>query len=284
MQALVAVVVAGACQPVVDAPVDGVAILVPRSTSDIPLGSGAEVEIRMDGVRVGGVEAVKLREGRPDDGTFVARTSPPLRMALEGQARVQAPFASSDTLRGVQAPRLRIAADARAHQVALAGVLHTAAKAGFFEFELVVDGADGANAVPLAVPRSWLPPLPDDVRACGAISIAVELGVDTARGSTEFAPLVEIPAPADCAGGGDACLAAALAAWAASIQARYPHETVATLRVDDEVTIRGLVSALDALRGRDCRLRGALLDGEPVPETCLLWQVIVDTLPSHVGQ
>lgn len=283
VQALLAVAIAVGCQPVVDVPVDGRAILVPRSTSDIPRGSGAEVEIRMDGVRIGGVEAVELREGRPVDGAFVSRTSPPLSAALARQARVHAPPAEPDGLRDVPTPRLHVLADARAHQAALAGVLYTAAKSGFFDFELVVDGADGANAVPLAVPRSWLPPLPDGTHVCVGASITIELGVDTARGFTEGAPPIEIPARADCGPADHGCLdLAGLAAWTASIKAAYPHETAVSVRVDDEVTIQGLVSAIDVLRGRECRLRGALLGGEAVPEACRLWQVVVDTLPPHV--
>jgi hypothetical protein len=73
----------------------------------------------------------------------------------------------------------------------------------------------------------------------------------------------------------------ALAAVARAWKHDYPHETVAFVSAEADIPFATLVATLDTLRGRDCRLAGALA-GEEIPEECLLWQPIVrDREPNH---
>jgi hypothetical protein len=66
----------------------------------------------------------------------------------------------------------------------------------------------------------------------------------------------------------------ALEATATAWKREHPHETVAFVSAEADIPYGTLVATLDTLRGRECRLAGALA-GEAIPEACLLWQPIV---------
>jgi hypothetical protein len=73
----------------------------------------------------------------------------------------------------------------------------------------------------------------------------------------------------------------ALAATARAWKHDYPHETVALVSAEDDITYDTLVATLDTLRGPDCRLAGAMV-GEAVPDTCILWQAIIRDRTSNL--
>lgn len=75
----------------------------------------------------------------------------------------------------------------------------------------------------------------------------------------------------------------ALEATARAWKHDYPHDTVAFVSAEADIPYSALVATLDTLRGRDCRLAGAMA-GEEIPGECLLWQPIVrDRAPNlHV--
>jgi hypothetical protein len=276
-------VVAAACQPVATPPRNAIAVVLPRSSSDTPASGGPELEIDGTEIRLNGIALEILRSGAPIEGAFESRVSSPLQAELLRLSQTTSPGGPTDDLRGVPLRRLRLIAGAHTRQAALAGVLRTATTAGFHEFELAVTGPDGEHGLPISVPLEWLPPLPEGTKIHRPAAIALELGQSGARGIVDGSPPIGIPPRPGCTDDGDGCVDLdRLSAWAESVRADMPHEVAVTLRAEDAVTIQGLVSAMDALRGHGCRLAGAALRGEAIPETCLLWNVIVDAVPPVV--
>lgn len=56
----------------------------------------------------------------------------------------------------------------------------------------------------------------------------------------------------------------------------FPHETVVTISAENSIPMQVLIRTMDAMRGQDCKLIGAMRDGEEVPPECLFWQAIVE--------
>lgn len=274
-----------ACRPVAEPTDDAAPLVLPRSTSDLLAGVGTEVEIATGGIRVAGVALPGVaRAGSPagavTDDAHATRTLPALREALAPHAAAHRPSAARDELRDLPALRMRVVADRRVAFATLADVLRTATDAGYFEFELAVEGNGGGTTIAIAVPSSWLPPLPEGVKVCRESPIFVELTPAGARGLSHDGKPTAIAARDGCVPGSAACLdREALAAFAAQMKADMPHNTVVTIRVDDAVSVELLVATTDVLRGESCRLHGAMVRGEEVPEACLLWQPILETLP-----
>jgi biopolymer transport protein ExbD len=68
---------------------------------------------------------------------------------------------------------------------------------------------------------------------------------------------------------------AALEAKAKELKQRFKHETVVTLSAENHVSMQVLTSAMDAVRGSDCRLL-MLEDSAPMPDECLFFQPVVN--------
>jgi biopolymer transport protein ExbD len=66
----------------------------------------------------------------------------------------------------------------------------------------------------------------------------------------------------------------ALEAKAKEIKQRFKHETIVTLSAENHVSMQVLTSAMDAVRGSDCKLSSLEADA-PMPEACLFFQPIV---------
>lgn len=56
----------------------------------------------------------------------------------------------------------------------------------------------------------------------------------------------------------------------------FPHETVVTISAENSIPMQVLVTTMDALRGGECKLLGAMTSGEEVPPECMFWQAIVE--------
>lgn len=275
-----ALLVATACRPVAAPVDDSTALSLPRSTSDMVAGVGTEVELGTAGILVAGVRVAPLHLDDAGPDIHASSMLPSLRDALVPHAAAHRPTAPRDDLRDVPRLPMRVLADRRVVFAALAGVLQTAAEGGYLDFELAVDGNEGGASIAIAVPRYWLPPLPEGVHVCHEFPIVAELRPDGIRGFGPDGEVHTIAARAGCVPGSSACLdREALAGFAAAMKADMPHETVVTVRVDSAITVELLVATLDVLRGESCRLRGAITEGEEVPEACMFWQAIVDTLP-----
>ena len=68
----------------------------------------------------------------------------------------------------------------------------------------------------------------------------------------------------------------ALEAKAKEYKATAPHETVVTISAENTIPMQVLVSTMDAMRGTDCKLIGAIEGGEEVPPECMFYQPIVE--------
>ncbi len=56
----------------------------------------------------------------------------------------------------------------------------------------------------------------------------------------------------------------------------FPHETVVTVSAENSIPMQVLITTMDALRGGECKLIGALTAGEDVPPECMFWQAVVE--------
>jgi biopolymer transport protein ExbD len=68
---------------------------------------------------------------------------------------------------------------------------------------------------------------------------------------------------------------AALEAKATEYKRLFPHETVVTISAENSIPLESLTRTMDAVRGSNCKLVGAIA-GEEVPPDCLFWQPIID--------
>jgi biopolymer transport protein ExbD len=68
----------------------------------------------------------------------------------------------------------------------------------------------------------------------------------------------------------------ALEARARDLKQQYPHASRVGVTAEGSVSLQTLVRSMDALRGRDCALE-AVHRGERAPDTCLFWDVIVES-------
>jgi biopolymer transport protein ExbD len=69
---------------------------------------------------------------------------------------------------------------------------------------------------------------------------------------------------------------AALEAKAKEYKLTASHETTVTISAENSIPMQVLISTMDAMRGTECKLLGALTGGEDVPPECLFWQPIVE--------
>jgi biopolymer transport protein ExbD len=66
----------------------------------------------------------------------------------------------------------------------------------------------------------------------------------------------------------------ALEERAAELKALFPDDVIVNISAESSIGYGTLVQSLDALRGHECSLDGALL-GEPAPGDCYFWSPIV---------
>lgn len=69
---------------------------------------------------------------------------------------------------------------------------------------------------------------------------------------------------------------AALEAKAAELKALFPEDIQVTLSAESSIEYMTLIQSMDALRGTECSLKGALY-GEREPEGCYFWSVTVES-------
>lgn len=127
------------------------------------------------------------------------------------------------------------------------------------------------TAIVVGTPR-WGGDEPNDgVIYCGGPVLEVAITHDGFFTRDEGTGWMRVGTPAD---GVDPLDHRALEAMARAFKHDHPHETVAFVSAEADIPYATLVATLDTLRGRDCRLAGALA-GEEIPQECLLWQPIV---------
>jgi hypothetical protein len=251
---------------------------LPRSTSDWRLDDAPGIEVRLEPGRlqVAGAPVLVLSHGQAPAGAFVDHLAPAVRDALAPHvetARRDAPVVDIVGLPGVRA---RVLADRDTPAGLFVDTLFTATHAGVVEIELVVDGDGGLRGIPLAVPLAWFPASPGRARTERPASfvLTVERRRITVAGPRDEPRTIEGPAscdpvPAVCHD------LAAIDEVTAQWKRDAPFETVATLRIADDVPLQAVVTLIDALRGPGCRMADAQ-QGAAIPEECRFTQTIVD--------
>lgn len=236
-------------------------------------------------VRVLGDEVQFERESFPAQAkTRVLEGLEKLLRDAATRARAQ-PRDPSDTWVG----RLQIHADAGAPVGSVLDVVVTAYRAGYSEFSLAVEprGGGATTRVPMSVPRQWRGDVvkdPDDpLRAmvgprwvAPAIALIDDTGIEIQVPAQRPAQ-TKAPPPTKWSSASMPLDFDRLESWAKQAAARR-NETAVEVRPADDLTVQAFVSALDSLRGRDCRLQ-ASHQGAPIPDNCYLWQPIVDAQP-----
>lgn len=252
-------------------------ITPPRGTFDLPLRGEPTLRISPTAIFVRDEPVLALTNGRPAPGQFVDHVAPSLRDALAALATSEQALAA--TQKSAWHARLTLLADRSTPSSTLADILFTALKAGFADFDLVVQDGRLLRAQAIAHPFAWLDPDPD-IRYERALEVLFAVHRDSAEVSVARAPARAFPPSRACDPPVATCHdLAAITAFAAELKQRYPNEVVATFRADGEVPLQAVVSLLDAVRGPSCRLSGAIERGEKIPDECLFWQAILDVEP-----
>lgn len=235
----------------------------PQSTADTPVFEASELRISLTEVAVEGEQVFPLTAGRPNPGVFQHHVAARLRKTLLQQAAEDARSAEAD---GEEfGGRLRVLADASVPFGTVADALFSATKAGYREFDLVVGRSHGRVAsIALAPPLEWFGAAAE--RRPEAKPMQVRLVVHPSGVEMTTGKVDEAPQTRDIAG------------RFSELKQLFPHETVATFRVDADVPLQRLVSLMDTARGEDCKLLSAIA-GNGVPTECLFWQPVVDLNP-----
>lgn len=233
-----------------------------RSTVDAPLRESVELRVSPTEVAVEGEHVLTLSEGRPSDSAFDHHVAEPVRLAMLRHARTARERA--DRNQEEWHHRLSLVADASVPFGTIADALFSARKAGYDEFGFVVGSQhQGAAVVYVSPPLAWFEFDLSPTRKAGPLQLSfVVHATDVQVRATDVDETLHVDA---------------VAQRVAALKKQFPHETVATFRVDPDVSLQRLVALIDTVRGENCLL-GAM--GDQVPAACLFWQTIVDTNPS----
>jgi biopolymer transport protein ExbD len=103
-----------------------------------------------------------------------------------------------------------------------------------------------------------------------------QAGADAGKSADSGAPTIALAKPGSPLDDFDRYDYTSLEAEAKKYKDLFPHETVVTLSAENSIPMQVLIKTMDAMRGGDCKLIGAMRDGEEVPPECLFWQAIVE--------
>lgn len=103
-----------------------------------------------------------------------------------------------------------------------------------------------------------------------------QAGADAGKAADSNAPTLKLAKPGTPLDDFDRYDYAGLGAEARKYKDLFPHETVVTISAENSIPMQALIQTMDALRGVDCKLIGAVNAGEEVPPECMFWQAIVE--------
>jgi len=248
----------------------------PRSNTDLRVEGAPGLEISGSAISDDDAVVVPLVAGRPSPDAFTDHVSPVLRRRLETH-----PEAGHGTVAPGQLPngRLVVAADHATPVATLVDVAFTASRAGFARIDLVAYGEHGLVGLPVSLPYAWFPQL-EGVKFERALDLVFVVHGDAVEARLPGASPERFVARASCEPPPAGCHDhEAIAAYVTRVKDLFPHETVATFRIEGDVSLQALVSLMDVVRGGErCRLAGAV-EGEAIPDGCLFWQAVVDLEP-----
>ncbi|PCC74197.1 Biopolymer transport protein ExbD/TolR [Nannocystis exedens] len=100
-------------------------------------------------------------------------------------------------------------------------------------------------------------------------------GAEAGKGTDSKAPTIPLAKPGTPLTDYDRYDYGALEQKAKSYKDLFPNETTVTISAEGNVPMQALISTMDALAGRTCKL-GRALKGENIPADCYFWQPIVE--------
>lgn len=103
-----------------------------------------------------------------------------------------------------------------------------------------------------------------------------QAGADAGKAADSNSPTIALAKPGTGLEDFERYDYALLGAEARKYKDLFPHETVVTISAENSIPMQALIQTMDALRGFDCRLIGAVNAGEEVPPECMFWQAIVE--------
>lgn len=103
-----------------------------------------------------------------------------------------------------------------------------------------------------------------------------QAGAEAGKSADSNAPTIPLAKPGSDLKDFDRYDYAALEAKASEYKRLFSHETVVTISAENSIPMQALTRTMDALRGSECKLMGAMQSGEAVPEECLFWQPIIE--------
>jgi biopolymer transport protein ExbD len=103
-----------------------------------------------------------------------------------------------------------------------------------------------------------------------------QAGAEAGKAADSAAPTLPLAKPGTPLDDFDRYDYAGLGAESRKYKDLFPHETVVTISAENSIPMQVLIQTMDALRGVDCRLIGAVNAGEEVPPECMFWQAVVE--------
>jgi biopolymer transport protein ExbD len=103
-----------------------------------------------------------------------------------------------------------------------------------------------------------------------------QAGAEAGKSADSQAPTIPLAKPGTPLEDFDRYDYAGLEAEAKKYKTLFPHETVVTVSAENSIPMQVLITTMDALRGSECKLLGAMQSGEEVPPECMFWQSIVE--------
>jgi len=101
-------------------------------------------------------------------------------------------------------------------------------------------------------------------------------GAEAGKSQDSKAPTIGLAKPGAPMNDYDRYDYAALEAKAKSYKSLFPNEVVVTISAESAIPMQVLITTMDALTGRMCKLAKALKGGEKLPDDCYFWQPIVE--------
>jgi biopolymer transport protein ExbD len=242
----------------------------PRSTMDVPLEGAPAVRITDSAILLDDEPVLPLIAGVAPNNGFTDHVWGPWRDRLVAHAEVGIEPTGMER-------SLVLVADRATPFATIVHIAFIAAKLGFTTIDLVVHHENGLRRLPLSPPLAWLD-RPADLRHERVLELLFIVHRDNVETRVP-GRTVSFAAPASCDPPPAGCHDhQAITRFAAELKQQLPNETVATFRVDGDVSLQAVVSLADAVRGNGCWLAEAYAGGE-LPETCLFFQAIIDLEP-----
>lgn len=103
-----------------------------------------------------------------------------------------------------------------------------------------------------------------------------QAGADAGKAADSNSPTIALAKPGTALDDFERYNYAQLGAEARKYKDLFPHETVVTISAENSIPMQVLIGTMDALRGMECKLIGAVNAGEEIPPECMFWQAVVE--------